>query len=430
MFWRKKSKGFDWHKHVRTTIKIRREARRQKIDDAVGVAVGGVKDAGRAGVSASAASLDALNRVISAPILWGSKAIGTTMNALTNTLGWAFTPAGRVTERRGFAPMLALIATIAGFLGMARARVDGWDPIALVLTIGAIAGFIVLVGPPIFAGRGPIVLTEFAARVQQLIRRLPGASAISQTAQRGITAGALLLALVAGGFLAGRAISALPPSTLAAIPGMSRPVAEGAATAIAGDGLRIANQTIRLAGIDAPEPEQTCGDGQSRERRWKCGDAARSALRDAVRGKALKCDIAGSDDRGVKLATCKAGDTDIAAELVTRGHVFAQPGIFSTYGRQEQEARNAKRGVWKGTSERPTEYRSRFWDLAKKSAPQGCPIKAQIKRNEKVYVVPWSPQYRGVTIRQDRGERWFCSEAEAQAAGWRPSAARRDPRSS
>jgi hypothetical protein len=34
--------------------------------------------------------------------------------------------------------------------------------------------------------------------------------------------------------------------------------------------------------------------------------------------------------------------------------------------------------------------------------------------------MPWSPWYASVKIDEGKGERWFCSEAEAQAAGWRP----------
>jgi hypothetical protein len=35
--------------------------------------------------------------------------------------------------------------------------------------------------------------------------------------------------------------------------------------------------------------------------------------------------------------------------------------------------------------------------------------------------MPWSPWYARVKIDVSRGERWFCSEAEALAAGWRPA---------
>jgi hypothetical protein len=40
-----------------------------------------------------------------------------------------------------------------------------------------------------------------------------------------------------------------------------------------------------------------------------------------------------------------------------------------------------------------------------------------------VYVLPWSPDYRRVRVRSQRGERWFCTEEEAVAAGWQPGSA-------
>jgi hypothetical protein len=34
--------------------------------------------------------------------------------------------------------------------------------------------------------------------------------------------------------------------------------------------------------------------------------------------------------------------------------------------------------------------------------------------------MPWSPWYGQIKIDPDKGKRWFCTEAEAIAAGWRP----------
>ncbi|RWM84597.1 MAG: hypothetical protein EOR84_33020 [Mesorhizobium sp.] len=51
----------------------------------------------------------------------------------------------------------------------------------------------------------------------------------------------------------------------------------------------------------------------------------------------------------------------------------------------------------------------------------GCNIKGNIRVNsgEKVYHVPGQEYYAETRISPLKGERWFCSEAEAQAAGWR-----------
>lgn len=52
------------------------------------------------------------------------------------------------------------------------------------------------------------------------------------------------------------------------------------ATAIDGDSIRIANEEIRLVGIDAPELFQTCRDERGSE--WTCGREAHSLLRSLV----------------------------------------------------------------------------------------------------------------------------------------------------
>jgi hypothetical protein len=53
--------------------------------------------------------------------------------------------------------------------------------------------------------------------------------------------------------------------------------------------------------------------------------------------------------------------------------------------------------------------------------PTGCVIKGNIssKTLEKIYYLPGDPGYDQTVIDPDYGERWFCTEAEAQANGWR-----------
>lgn len=50
-----------------------------------------------------------------------------------------------------------------------------------------------------------------------------------------------------------------------------------------------------------------------------------------------------------------------------------------------------------------------------------CNIKGNISLNtgQKIYHVPGQEHYSETRISTDKGERWFCSEAEARAAGWR-----------
>ncbi len=50
-----------------------------------------------------------------------------------------------------------------------------------------------------------------------------------------------------------------------------------------------------------------------------------------------------------------------------------------------------------------------------------CNIKGNISINsgERIYHVPGQHYYAATKISPQYGERWFCSEAEARAAGWR-----------
>ncbi|MCL1900730.1 MAG: DUF1524 domain-containing protein [Promicromonosporaceae bacterium] len=54
------------------------------------------------------------------------------------------------------------------------------------------------------------------------------------------------------------------------------------------------------------------------------------------------------------------------------------------------------------------------------TATSDCDIKGNISRKgEKIYHVPGQQDYNKTVIDQSAGERWFCSEDEAVAAGWR-----------
>ncbi|MEO8758705.1 MAG: hypothetical protein ABI398_13255 [Devosia sp.] len=54
-------------------------------------------------------------------------------------------------------------------------------------------------------------------------------------------------------------------------------------------------------------------------------------------------------------------------------------------------------------------------------ASPSCSIKGNISINsgERIYHVPGQAYYDATIITPTKGERWFCTEAEARAAGWR-----------
>ena len=55
--------------------------------------------------------------------------------------------------------------------------------------------------------------------------------------------------------------------------------------------------------------------------------------------------------------------------------------------------------------------------------PPGCDVKGNIsfKSGKRIYHLPGQSFYDQTKISPDRGEAWFCTEAEARANGWRKS---------
>jgi endonuclease YncB( thermonuclease family) len=204
------------------------------------------------------------------------------------------------------------------------------------------------------------------------------------------------------------------PSGFAGIGG-SKEVA-GRASAVAGDLLKVGGTTLRLSGIEAPEREQRCGKDSNK---WRCAEAAQSALLRVVSGRSVRCTLTGTDKAGRPLGYCFIDGVDINAELVRQGHVFAESGLFARYGAQEREARDGKAGMWVGDTARPAAFRAKAWEEAKRRAPDGCPIKGQVTGQERVYVLPGAPDYERVRVQSSRGDRWFCSEQEAASAGFK-----------
>ncbi|MFA5901112.1 MAG: thermonuclease family protein [Hyphomicrobium sp.] len=193
---------------------------------------------------------------------------------------------------------------------------------------------------------------------------------------------------------------------------------QGSASAVAGDVLRVGGKIIRLDGIEAPLAQQSCSDAKGRQ--WACGQSAQRALARLLRSRRVRCEVSGRT-AGRNTGACHAGGRDVAAELVRAGHVFASTGLFAAYGGQEREARANKAGIWAGEALRPSQYREQRWEEAKRSAPDGCPIKGNVRGGRRLYVVPWASGYEDLKVTRRRGERWFCSEQEAQDAGFESS---------
>ncbi len=211
----------------------------------------------------------------------------------------------------------------------------------------------------------------------------------------------------------------LPLSANAFRDGAQPPIIEGIGRVVDGDTLDVGPTRVRLEGIDAPEIAQTCQTASGRS--WDCGVAAAAMLRRLAEHRDLACDCKGFDRYHRTLATCFTEGIDIDEAMVRAGLAWAFVRYSTVYVGVEAEARKAKIGVWQGVAEAPWDFRREEWQVAEAATPKGCVIKGNVSSRGHIYHMPWDPWYDSVNMDVSKGKRWFCSEAEAIAAGWRPA---------
>ncbi|MBR0698091.1 thermonuclease family protein [Bradyrhizobium lablabi] len=220
-----------------------------------------------------------------------------------------------------------------------------------------------------------------------------------------------------------------------------------AANAIVRDAgtIQLGNMTYRLDGIDAPALDQLCIDEHAEV--WTCGVEARDRLTKLIAGKQVHCDDIGVDPTYKKrrLGVCKIEDdpTNLSQLLVSQGYALnLEASATGRFRPDEAAARDDRQGLWKGCFVAPREFR-----LGKKDGtllggscppdrdkqirdalfpddrimPAGCNIKgkyaarARMTGNIGIYHLQACRSYPGLT----NPDRWFCSEDDAQAAGFR-----------
>jgi len=136
----------------------------------------------------------------------------------------------------------------------------------------------------------------------------------------------------------------------------TEPSLTGIPKIIDGDTIRIGNTRIRLHGIDAPEIKQTCTVGG---KDWRCGLEATSALANIVGEHWVTCSHRDKDRYGRIVAVCRAGSIDLNAWMVSSGWAVAYRRFSKDYVRDEDEARDARKGLWRGEFIMPWEWRRR-----------------------------------------------------------------------
>lgn len=198
---------------------------------------------------------------------------------------------------------------------------------------------------------------------------------------------------------------------------------------------------VRILGIDAPELSARECQAQDASRRMQSLVQSRSVSlrRDPEQpdkdqyGRFVR-DVVLANGRYAAQALLQDG---LAREYVPRGSYAKRDAFLAA----ERSAKNARRGIWSAACA-PAPKPTVASPLVNPSAPtkpapskpapstprpttpkptsNTCNIKGNIASDgEKIYHVPGQRFYDATVITLSKGERWFCSESEAVAAGWR-----------
>ena len=188
------------------------------------------------------------------------------------------------------------------------------------------------------------------------------------------------------------------------------------ARVVDGDTIEVeGGQTVRYIGINTPEtvhPQKTV----------ECfGREASNKNKELVEGKfvQLEKDISETDKYGRLLRYVYVDGVFVNELLVKEGFAHASsypPDIKyqDLINSAQEEARSHNKGLWAGCQEGKSDTSQN---------QEGCVIKGNISfsTGEKIYHMLGQEYYDKTAIDESKDERWFCTEKEAQDAGWRKS---------
>lgn len=191
-----------------------------------------------------------------------------------------------------------------------------------------------------------------------------------------------------------------------------------------GDSLDLADgRRIRLLGIDSPE-------------KGRCmADEARAKLVDLARGKHVRLKEIVKDDFGRQLAIVivedgkswlsylrwrffpldpltplDSSDPLLQRVLLSEGLARNEFTVSTQYkevlNKAQEAARSNKLGIWSDACRGQT------------SGREECAIKGNVRSGARQYYLPGCRTYEQVVVDTAFGDHWFCSEKEAQTAGF------------
>lgn len=203
----------------------------------------------------------------------------------------------------------------------------------------------------------------------------------------------------------------------------------GRAAVVDGDTLDVSGNRIRLHGIDAPERSASCRNASRGD--WECGLWAQYEAERRYQGAEVSCRDLGERTHGRVVAQCFHDGRDISHDLIRAGVVQVCPRFALEHAHSrpyidaEKEAAIAARGIFDGEPpERAAFCREQaapreLLPVSDQRDDEGtCIIKGNVSGNGRIYHMPGQADYERVKMNHPE-KRWFCSEEEAQKAGWR-----------
>lgn len=165
---------------------------------------------------------------------------------------------------------------------------------------------------------------------------------------------------------------------------------------------------LRLRHLDAPELE-FCG-----------GQEAKDLLTKLVDQKKIRVEEKIMDQQGRPMALIYLGNTLINQTMLESGWVRYHSDQTSQTEAIHSAANQAK-------TDRLGIYNPQCYQKENLANPK-CNIKGNIDKSTKVkkYYLPNCAQYKFTIVEKDIGEDWFCTEKDAQAAGFTKAATCKD----
>ena len=166
-----------------------------------------------------------------------------------------------------------------------------------------------------------------------------------------------------------------------------------------GDSLDLADgRRVRLLGIDAPEKGRCMAD-EARQKLVGLALARHVRLKEIVK-----------DDFGRQLAIVIVDSVALQEHLLLSGLARNESSSGNPYNQLlkdvQEVAKAAKLGIWSDACR------------GKTSGKEDCTIKGNTRAGKKFYYTPSCTQYEQVVVDIAYGDAWFCSEKEAENAGF------------